>query len=110
MFGCFQHLGCFQFITHRSSVSLNTSFSLFAAFEGVMVFPRSLPFGALGRIMDFIQGRFLLWAFFGVSVLFVLLFTALLLDDRDFRLAFGLPVVFLWPHCRFATADPPVDL
>ena len=56
--------------------------------------------------MDFIQGRFLLWAFLGFLFLFVLLFTALLLDDRDFRLAFGLPVA----HCRFATADPPVDL
>ena len=60
--------------------------------------------------MDFIRGRFLLWAFLGFLFLFVLLFTALLLDDRDFRLTFGLPVVFLWPSCRFATADPPMDL
>lgn len=60
--------------------------------------------------MDFIRGRFLLWAFLGFLFLFVLLFTALLLDDRDFRLAFGLPVVFLWLHCRFATTDPPVYL
>ena len=45
--------------------------------------------------MVFIRGRFLRWAFLGFLFLFVLLFTALLLDDRDFRLVFGLPVVFL---------------
>ena len=44
--------------------------------------------------MDFICGRFLLWAFLEFPVLVVLLFTSLLLDDRDFWLAFGLPVVF----------------
>ena len=42
-------------------------------------------------------------AFWGCGFLFVLLLTSLLLDDRDFWLAFGLAVVLpLWV-CRFAS-------
>ena len=49
-------------------------------------------------------------AFWGCGFLFVLLLTSLLLDDRDFWLAFWLAVVLpLW-GCRFATYDPAVVL
>ena len=49
-------------------------------------------------------------AFWGCGFLFVLILTSLLLDDRDFWLAFGLAVVLpLWV-CRFATYDPAVAL
>ena len=49
-------------------------------------------------------------AFWGCGFLFVLILTSLLLDDRDFWLAFGLAVVLpLWV-CRFATYDPAVVL
>ena len=75
----------------------------------IVCFPLITSVWVLGRIVDLICGRFLLWPL-GIRFLFVLLLTSLPLDDRDVWLAFGLAVVLpLWV-CRFATFDPSVVL
>ena len=75
VFGCFQHLGCFQFNTHRSSVSMNTSFFVnLHRLKGLwlFVFPRSSLFG-------YSNGFFAVascFGLFGLQFLFVLLLTS----------------------------------